>query len=764
MAGVQDGRMEADAAQAEGGGSSHPVDHAAARGLWQRAGLGVRLLRSLKSTSVVGVRKSEKHLKKISLVAEPSSEQGAAVRVMARLGVHGDSVGREYEAPNVNLGAALHKACRGRMTAEQLGRACAEVDATARRVIKAPWEDPALSAGGSSLFDPTLGGGGIFLKRGETRSFRPGDTVMCQHRGASANTHWYGRLGYRGLGALETYRSDIPANRLTGAYGPWILLPSTPSSLRRRDQLSRSVPELARSIPRQQSRETWEKLNPDHIFGNYRRFQSYSLSHDHHIGGHITDIVGNMSFAMKQTAHYNKRLKHLTIVQLSRMWDRIEKDAVGKKWYEMSLEVASWSQRRIEEDERRALAVEMHKEESNRRIEGLLRRAELEKEEAEAAVERVNKERAEYLKALEKLEEGKNKFMEMTAEAEADGAVDDEEAKMLQKELLDVQIAEARLKKEQDEFEEWEARALKEIQEYEDMKHRCDLEIQRQTQWLHEAHAVAHEASLIKYNADYLQYSVLARLHTYRPRHGTPEFEAEHMFDNLDIIESQNAADDTLVEVETVHHFHVTTKLQHACVYREDFVGYSGQWCNGRPAGHGSERHDSMELEYAGQFSDDLWDGWGMLATFAFQSVYVGGYRGVCGAVFHLCLLACFFCCLTPCNCDTMSKATWNGLTGKWEKGRREGPGILCGLTSEGAMVPLIFCECKEGLIHQHWRFEANSKMHNKVFSTAAAEINKGLVEATVARRLLGNDTHTNSMTTTPPLSRQNFTNSMGIK
>ena len=103
-------------------------------------------------------------------------------------------------------------------------------------------------------------------------------------------------------------------------------------------------------------------------------------------------------------------------------------------------------------------------------------------------------------------------------------------------------------------------------------------------------------------------------------------------------------------------------------------------------------------------------------------------------------------------------------MTGNGEKGRREGPGILCGLTSEGAMVPLIFCECKEGLIHQHWRFEANSKMHNKVFSTAAAEINKGLVEATVARRLLGNDTHTNSMTTTPPLSRQNFTNSMGIK
>ncbi len=634
-----------EAAQ-EGGLASHAIDHAADCRHWHSAGVGVKLMRSLESTSVVGVRKSENHHKKISLVTEPSSEQGAAVRVVARLGVHGDSVGRDYEAPNVNLGVALHKACRGRMTAEQLGRACAEVDATARRVIKAPWEDPALSAGGSSLFDPTLGGGGIFLKRGETRSFRPGDTVMCQHRGASANTHWYGRLGYRGLGALETYRLDLSANRLTGACGPWILLPSTPSSLRRRDQLSRSVPELARSIPRQQSRATWDKLNPDHIFGNYRRFQSYSLAHDHHIGGHVTDTVGNMCFdlrerELKPTASYHKNLKHLTIVQLSRMWDRIKKDSVGKKWYEMSLEVASWSKRRIEEGQRIALAVEMHKEESNRRIEGLLRRAEIEKEEAEDAVERVNKERAEYLKALEKLEEEKNKFIEMTAEAEADGAVNDEESKLLQKELLDVQIAEARLKKEQDEFEEWEARALKEIQEYEDMKHRCDLEIQRQTQWLHEAHAVAHEASLIKYNADYLQYSVLARLHTYRPRHGTPEFEAEHMFDNLNIVESKNAAEDVLVEVETVHHFHVTKKLQHACVYREDFVGYCGQWCNGRPEGHGSERHDSMHLEYAGQFSDDLWDGWGMLATFENESVYVGEYRVKCTVL--PCICFCWF-------------------------------------------------------------------------------------------------------------------------
>ena len=607
----------ADAAPEEGAEAATARTPAAdARSMWKRAGEKirnrVRLVQSLSQKSVLGERTTARQHKVAQLVSEPSSQQGAAVRVMARLGVHGDTTGRDYEAPNVNLGAYPHKACRGRMSAAQLGRACAEIDATARRVIKAPWEDPALSAGGSSLFDPTLGGGGVFMKRGESRHFRPGDSVMCQHRSAGANTRWYGRLGYRGLGALETYRADLPASRLSGANGPWTLLPSTPSALRRREHLSRSVLGLVRTIPRQQSRDTWDKLTPDNIFGNYRRFESYSLikytdhAHRNEDASEGVDVVTG------------KNLSKLSIVKLNRMWDQLRTDSVGKVWYDMSLEVASWSQRRLDEDRRRARAVEKQKEENSRRIEGLMRRAEIEKEEAEAAVDRVNKERAEFEKAMAKLELEKQQLIELTAAAEADGAIDDTEAKQIQKETMDVQVAEARLKKEQEEFEVWQAKAQKEIQEYEDMKIRCDNEIERQKQWLHDAQAVAEGKALIQYNADFLQYSVLARMHTYQPRHGPPESEAEHMFENLNIVESQLAsADDLLLQI-------ATKTLQHACVYREDFVGYEGQWYKGRPEGYGCERHASLNLEYVGQFADDLWDGWGMLATFGIKAAYVG--------------------------------------------------------------------------------------------------------------------------------------------
>jgi len=212
----------------------------------------------------------------------PSSKHGLAVRISARMGVHGDTTGRDYEASNVNRSASPHKLCRGqlgRMSAAALGKACAEVDGSTRRVIVTPWES-SLSACVSSLFDPTLGGGGVFMKRGESRAFQQGDTVMCQHRCAANNTGWYGRLGYRSLSALETYRADLVENMLTCANGPWTLLPSKPSSVRRRSHLVRNVPQLARTMPRQQSRTTWDQFTPDIVFGNFRKFKSCSLNFD----------------------------------------------------------------------------------------------------------------------------------------------------------------------------------------------------------------------------------------------------------------------------------------------------------------------------------------------------------------------------------------------------------------------------------------------------------------------------------------------------
>ena len=55
-------------------------------------------------------------------------------------------------------------------------------------------------------------------------------------------------------------------------------------------------------------------------------------------------------------------------------------------------------------------------------------------------------ERSELEKAMAKLELEKQQLIELTAAAEADGAIDDTEAKQIQKETMDVQVAEARLK------------------------------------------------------------------------------------------------------------------------------------------------------------------------------------------------------------------------------------------------------------------------------------------------------------------------------
>ena len=112
-----------------------------ARGHWLKALRKVQAVTTLmhvKPRVVEGTRLAAlKERETIQTVNAPSSKHGPAVRVTARLGVHGDTVGRDYEAPNVNLGANPHKLCRpslGRMSAAAIGRACAEIDATARSV------------------------------------------------------------------------------------------------------------------------------------------------------------------------------------------------------------------------------------------------------------------------------------------------------------------------------------------------------------------------------------------------------------------------------------------------------------------------------------------------------------------------------------------------------------------------------------------------------------------------------------------------------
>lgn len=586
-----------------------------------------KLTRAVRRTSVTGERKTEHLHKEVLTVNGPSSDHGPSVRVPLRMGVHGDTIGRDYEAPNVNLSSNPHKLCRkrpGRMSAAELGRACADIDATSRRVIKAPWENPALSAGGSSLFDPTLGGGGVFMKRGEIRSFRPGDTVMCQHRGASQNQKWYGRLGYRGLSGLETYRSDLPDNRLTFKSGPWTLLPSKPMYARCRDQLARSVPQLARTAPRPQSRETWGHFTPDLIFGNYRHLQTCSL----HFGDH------KGMFGHADTAAKDESAIIIDIVVLNQLWFKLKTDAVGKTWHELSTEVELWSKQRTAHEDKLSKAVMKKRTDDEKRIETLLRRAEFEKEEADAALERLHKERAEFQKAMDNFQVEKEEQEAAVVAAEQDGVVDDEEAKMLQSMKINVQIAEARLKKEKQEFENWEATALREMEEYATVKARCDEQIQEQRKWT-ETHTLRElERGMLQFNSEYPQWSVLARLHAVQPRPESQKSErpASRGQATTERIE-QMAASTRFAMLDIASCICPNDGIEYACVFHDEFIGYEGQWYDCMPAGYGIESLHHRGVEYLGHFENDLWHGWGMLAVKRLASAYLGQF-------FHLSTLS----------------------------------------------------------------------------------------------------------------------------
>jgi hypothetical protein len=530
---------------------------------WQAATkriiFGRRVVETITMHSVESHVKKKRLVHSVSSVNVPSSDHGPHPLVPVRMGIHGDTTGRDYEAPDANFGATMHRVCRKRlgcMSAAELGRTCAKIDASSRRVIKAPWEDPALSAGGSSVFDPRLGGGGVFMKRGESRSFRPGDKVACQHSNASNNQHWHGRLGYRAVSALETYRSDPLSSKLSGACGPWMLMTMKPRFTRNREQLARSIPQLARTTQRPQSRETWEKYEPGVIFGSFRRFKSFSV--------HFSDPSNDAKAAV--SLREDDASVSLNLVKLNRMWKELIVDPVGRIWYRLQVETQAFVTQRDKYQASLAKAEKKKIEEDNRKIEVLMERAALEKQEAEEALERVEKERAEFEKSWKRFEKEKEQFEQAVREAEEDDAVDDEETERIAKEKMEMGIAEARMNKEMAEFHGWEAKAQKEIEEYEVIKARCDQRIAEQQAWLQEANARSMDRALMQFNQTYPSLSVLARLNAAR----LPDDHVEVEVYLGNSLEMEKNTDEQ-------------TGIEYAFVQNSDFVNYEGQWLNGQP-------------------------------------------------------------------------------------------------------------------------------------------------------------------------------------
>ena len=63
--------------------------------------------------------------------------------------------------------------------------------------------------------------------------------------------------------------------------------------------------------------------------------------------------------------------------------------------------------------------------------------------------------------------------------------------------------------------------------------------------------------------------------------------------------------------------------LLYACVFDDLFVGYEGQWADGQPCGHGVEELP-FGVKYVGEFKDDLWHGYGMMAVKHLDAAYLG--------------------------------------------------------------------------------------------------------------------------------------------
>lgn len=79
-----------------------------------------------------------------------------------------------------------------------------------------------------------------------------------------------------------------------------------------------------------------------------------------------------------------------------------------------------------------------------------------------------------------------------------------------------------------------------------------------------------------------------------------------------------------------------------------------------------------------------------------------------------------------------------NVVAGYWEHGSRDGPGVLCGVLSNGTLVPVVACTCHEGKIHEYKRFEGTFDRHKHIMESAAIELQKGISAARTAKALTG--------------------------
>ena len=602
-----------------------------------------------------------------------------------------------------------------------LGRSCASVEARQNCLIL-EW-DSSSPLGSAGLFDPLLGGDCVLPSRpngGGAKPTRLG--IYRQHGLASCESRlgWFGRHGYRCVSGYEPYRADLETNRLQSNRGPWLLLPSTPEGASYRKPLKEvrtpcmpsplQIHALSnlflschkqRTRPRLQSCDSWPKYCPTkcfaeglkrpHAFDTTLRFHitdqqirhffrdTEPLPNNPHAGtfGRIAEISLLWRNGLREWLPFavDERSTVTLCFKLKEISPRIYMELLNLFKTDWLAAILTQEQKlsnmgyvmRAKGELQKAEIDSRFRESELLAIRKLVHRCMTERSETEAAELIVQKEHGEAVQAYEALKRSIEILQEAEKEANADGVIDQEEEKQLAKLKLNLQIAEARNRKEQREFEEAHQLRMRESQELVEMESRLR---EREVAFTLAAEEARASSALLNGNKDHPSYSVMNRIYAYE----SIQVNSVLHSNNGRHAKSMQSADKAKASKQQFDSSHSNQVLSSLNLFlRDDFAvmmaadgsGYNGDVVSGRPEGHGVEWYAAAGLQYVGQFCDDLRHGLGALVFTRARIFYAG----------------------------------------EWAHGARNGRGAVGFISEEGVSLPIAWVVCRDGCVESHRRF-----------------------------------------------------------
>ncbi|EKX39417.1 hypothetical protein GUITHDRAFT_143421 [Guillardia theta CCMP2712] len=327
----------------------------------------------------------------------------------------------------------------GHLSASEVGRLYAENELSRGNMTAEKWND-ALST--SSLFDVRQGGDKIFL--------RSGGYCYPTHRRAVASKSWYGRVGHTCMAGLEDFQVDLSKGMASRPAGPWLLLPSRPSTSRNFERIVRSSPALRKTPVRERDAQAMQRYKPEVLYEDLRQFQSCFM---------------RLSYEGSAPAEEEKSTE-VDISRFNRLYRELKTDVFLQILDKINTVTRYFVAIKISREENEVKERDHEVQKSRRKWEKIMLEIEIEKSEADEAQARVMKEKAEFERAEAVIEKNQSELQELREAAEKDGVIDDEEEAAIRRMEIKLQVDSVRLRKEREEYLDWKKRSEKELEDY----------------------------------------------------------------------------------------------------------------------------------------------------------------------------------------------------------------------------------------------------------------------------------------------------------